>query len=53
MAFCEALPGYSLHVAVRAFHEMNIVRAFGGFESRVHLLNLDSAVGKPRMTVGA
>ena len=43
----------AIPVAVRAFHEMDVVAARGGFEGRVHLLHGDAAVGQARMALGA
>ena len=45
--------GNSFGVAVRALHEVNVVRALGGFEGRVHGFHVEAAIRQARMASGA
>src|SRR5436305_14078142 len=40
-------------MAVRAFHGVAVVRAFGIAEGGIHLFHVDTAVRKPRVAIGA
>jgi hypothetical protein len=40
-------------MAVEAFDEVNVVRAFGRGESGIHLFDIEAAIGEARMTGGA
>ena len=44
-----ALLGYAFGMAVEAFDEVNVVRAFGRGEGGVHLFDIEAAIGEARM----
>lgn len=48
-----ALLGNAFGMAVEAFDEVNVVRAFGRGESGIHLFDIEAAIGEARMTSGA
>jgi hypothetical protein len=45
--------GHALLMAVQTFHKVNVVAAGASFEGRIHLLDIQAAVGHLRMTSGA
>ena len=44
---------HTLRMAVRAFHEVDVVRALHVAERGVHLLDVQTAIGEPGMARGA
>ena len=49
----EAFLGNAFGMAIEAFDEVNVVRAFRRGERGIHLFNIEAAIGEARVAGGA